>query len=59
MYKLPDGSSGDDSDASSGSQSEKTSGSQKTELEAALLLFRGSFSPAPSWQSGGATANAE
>jgi hypothetical protein len=39
LYKLPSsGSSGSDDD------SETSSNSQKTELEAALLLFRGSFS---------------
>jgi hypothetical protein len=56
LYKLPGGSSGDDSDTSSGSQSEGSSGSQETELEAALLLFRGSFNPAPCWHSGSANA---
>jgi hypothetical protein len=46
LYKLPNGgdSSGDESDDSSGDESDAASVSQQTELEAAMLLYRGSFS---------------
>jgi hypothetical protein len=43
LYKLPS-SSGSGSGSGSDDGSETSSNSQKTELEAALLLFRGSFS---------------